>query len=141
MLRILNRIVEVVAIVVFMAVTFKAAMWLTQATGFPVTIKEVTALNSPVSKGVDLQVRINREKTRQCPVTSKRRIQTLDGATVAFESETWVGGSVEDPYVDVVYSTADLPIGQYILSANLYYTCPDHVYEVLQDPGSFRVVP
>jgi hypothetical protein len=141
MWRVVNRVVEVAAVVVVMVALFKAGEWLTEATWVPIHVTGVQTMNSPVKAGNELQVRVYREKVRDCPVSSQRRIQDIDGRTVASELETWRGDRVGTTFLDLLYNTSSLPPGHYTLYVTTYHTCPDDTYEVVQDPLQFRVVP
>lgn len=139
MIRALNRVVEVIAIVVGMVILYKAGVYLTRPTGLPVLIHSVEAVNSPVPAGNDLIARIHRDKYRKCPVTSRRFVQDPTGTPILVDSETWAGGDVSSPSVDVVYDTRALPSGDYVLLVHLTYSCPEAIYEVTQPPLRFRV--
>jgi hypothetical protein len=141
MLRTINKFAEIVAGLVLMALVYEGAQWLLTATGAPVEITSVEALNSPLSTGEDLIVRVHRTKIRDCPVTSQPWIQDQDGRIIQTRTLSWRGGLVGASYLDVAYSTNELPIGDYVLHVTLTYNCPDRYYKIPKDSVKFRVLP
>lgn len=106
----------------------------------PITIKSVEALNSPVTPGEALRVRIHREKVRDCPLTSVRWAMDMDGRRHYLPGSVDVkGGPVGSRFVDVDYPIVGLTPGQYVLGARVYYACPDALHIIEQSPLPFRV--
>ena len=108
--------------------------------GVPVIFDRVEPLNSPVHVGEALKVRIYREKLRDdCPVSSFRSAINQDGKVYDLPDRTWQGGPVETDYLETTYDTTSLPVGQYDLTVELAYACPEQTFTIDQPVARFRV--
>lgn len=105
----------------------------------PIAVTGVEALNSPVTPGGDLLVRIYREKVRDCPLTSFRYATDWNGVRYDFEDEAKPGGGpVGTEYVDVAFPVPpDLPSGRYVFHNTAVYHCPDRDYVVIHPDVNF----
>lgn len=109
----------------------------------PVTaFTKTEALNSPISPGDHLVVRIHRKKVRNdCPVSSQRWATNKDGAIFDVKDGEWRGGDAAANYIDFAYLLPpSMPAGEYNLHVRLTYTCP-HVtpFEYDQPTTRFRI--
>ena len=106
----------------------------------PVKFEKVEALNSPITVGEDLLVRIVREKRRKCPVTSLRYATNEDGRAFDIPDRAWSGGPVGGSF-EMYYPTSGLPPGSYTLHVSLSYECPGgFTFNVDQPTVKFRVM-
>lgn len=107
----------------------------------PVRIESVEVERMP-REGEDLVLRIWREKSRICPLASRRRVFDQAGRLVKKWEVRSLGGSIEEGSVRVVYQTAELPPGSYMLRVRLLYDCGiGDRHEIRQDPAAFAVLP
>lgn len=105
----------------------------------PAVFTRVEAMNSPVPQGHWLDVRIYREKTRDCPVESIRWAMDQNGRVTDVPDAAWSGGPVGTDYLDFSYDVRHLDAGSYELGVILRYRCPDRVYRIDQPPVRFIV--
>lgn len=138
------RLYEVSLLTVAFAMVFvtlvSAATFAVTDRSAPVIISKVEALNSPLSFGENLSVRIHRDKNRRCPLRSSRYAQSITGKTFDIPNVVSLGGDPDTQHVDVDYHTADLMPGLYTLHVNLLYLCPDGNHALMQPTVAFEVV-
>lgn len=102
---------------------------------------KIEALNSPITVGQNLQVKVTRDKVRNdCPVTSLRYVTTPDGVAHDIPDRAWEGGKKGSEDI-LTYPTSGLPPGQYTLHVSLSYACPGFTWNRDQPTVSFRVQP
>jgi hypothetical protein len=130
-----------VAVAVSLSVTaYSLMVELTTDRRPPVDMDRVETLNSPLSAGDRLLVRIWREKVRNdCRVHSRRMAVNQDGAVFDVPDAIWAGGEAGAAYLDFEYDTSTLPPGDYELRVSLDYLCPDRTYPVIQPSAKFRI--
>jgi len=107
-----------------------------------VAFESVEALNSPVTAGGDLVVRILREKIRDdCEVTSLRTAMDRDGRIWPVpHAVSQEGGDADAAYVDWAYPIPETtPPGQYVLRVHLIYDCEGTVWHYDQPETLFQV--
>lgn len=100
---------------------------------------ETHALNQPTIRGNKTRVRSYRNKVRLCPVEARRFAVRADGVLLDIPDMVWEGGSTEE-YVDLVYDTSKLEVGEYILRVDLTYHCGNGVFGAHQPDAKFSVV-
>lgn len=122
----------------------KAANLLASNSEPPVVFRSVEALDSPITVGQSLKVRITRDKTRDdCTVDSRRYATNIDGEYYDLPDRIWPGGPAGTGWFDYVYDTTSLPPGAYTLHVNLMYVCEggNRTFPIAQPSVNFRVVP
>lgn len=107
----------------------------------PITVTGMEALNSPVTPGGDLLVRIYREKVRDCPLASFRYATDIEGVRYDMPDEAKPGGGpVGTSYVDVAFPVpVDIPAGSYVFHNTVIYHCNEADHVVIHPPVNFTV--
>lgn len=135
-----HTILHTLAISISAVALIDFSVWALRDTREPIIISKVETLNSPLTEGESLLVRVFREKFRDCPLNSERYVQNLDGKSFNIPDVVGRGGPIGTPYVDVAYDTSSLVPDAYTLFVHLIYLCEDEPHIVNQPPVQFRIV-
>lgn len=102
--------------------------------------EKVEVLNSPIKVGEQLLVRTWRTKVRDdCPVIAIRSAYNNNGKSYRIPSAAWAGGKSVAEYVDLIFDTRELPVGEYYVSSSVTYLCPGITFQHEMDPLRFNI--